>query len=123
MFTMPSRGKLIRAGCIAAVFAIPIVTLVSCFVVFPILFYGALAIFVNAGPVILLIAFALARTGMRVDFERLWHGWVQCAIIWTGCAVGFSRWGDAGASIGARNQPFLEVFFAPILLSLGYQLG
>lgn len=123
MFSLPRRLHLIAALCLAGIFAIPMVTLVSSMVVFPILFYGLLAIAVNVGLLILPFAFALNWFGLCKIDQDLWHAWLLSAIVWTGCAFGFANWGYAGATIGAKDKPFLDVFFAPILMVLGYPIG
>lgn len=123
MLTLPRRSHLIIAFCIAAVFAVPLVTFVSCLVVFPIVFYGALAVAVNVGLILLPLAVFLDWSGIyRVDAE-VWHKWLLAAIIWTGCAIGFANWGVVASTMGAKNKPFLDVFFSPILLVLGYPVG
>jgi hypothetical protein len=118
-----TRARVIFAGVAAAFFAIPMVTLVSLMVVFPILFYAVLAGIANFGPPVLLVMYGLQRLGYRVETPRLFEGWVYCTIIWAGCAFGMSHWGDVGATIGAKNMPFWEVFFAPYRLLLGYPVG
>lgn len=123
MLSLPQRSHMIMALVIAGVFAFPMTTLISCMVVFPILFYGALAIVVNAGIVAVPVLYALERAEIfRVDRE-LWHKWLLAAIVWTGCAIGFANWGAVGSMIGAKNKPFLDVFFSPILIALGYPVG
>ena len=118
-----SRPRLIFSCVVAAFFAIPIVTLVSMTVVFPILFYGVLAAVANFGGPVLLAASGLQKLGFRFDLQKHLDGWSQCSIIWSGCALGISRWGDVGASLGAKNSPFFEILFAPYLLLMGYTVG
>ncbi len=118
-----TRSRLIFAGVAAAFFAIPMVTLVSLMVVFPIIFYAVLAAIANFAPPVLLVMYGLRRLGYRVDPQPVFEGWVYCTIIWAGCAFGVSHWGDVGSTIGAKNSPFWEVFFAPYLLLLGYPVG
>lgn len=119
-----TRARLIFAGVAAAFFAIPMVTLVSLMVVFPIIFYAVLAGIANFAPIALLVMYGLQRLGYRVDPQPLFEGWIYCSIIWIGCAFGASHWGDAGgAMIGAKNMPFWEVLFAPWRLLLGYPVG
>lgn len=123
MLSLPGRFPLIAAFCVAGVFAVPIVTFVSAMVVFPILFYGALAIFVNVGLLALPIAYSLRRFGVFSMSPALWQKWILSAIVWSGCAFGIAHWGDVGATMGATNTPFLKVFFAPVLMLFGYQIG
>ena len=118
-----TRSRLIFAGVVAAFFAIPMVTLVSLMVVFPIIFYAALAGIANFGPLVLLAMYGMQRLGYRVDPQQMFEGWVYCTIIWAGCAFGMSHWGDFGSAIGARNIPFFEVLFAPWRLLFGYPVG
>ena len=118
-----TKSRLIFAGVIAAIFAIPMVTLVSMMVVFPIIFYAVIAAIANFGPLVLLPMYGLQRLGYRVDPTPAFEGWLYCSIIWVGCAFGFAHWGDVGASIGARNMPYFDVLFAPYRLLLGYVLG
>jgi hypothetical protein len=100
-----TKSRLIFAGIFAAIFAIPMVTLVSMMVVFPIIFYAVIAAIANFGPLVLLPMYALQRLGYRVDPTQAFEGWVYCSIIWVGCAFGFAHWGDVGASIGAATCP------------------
>jgi hypothetical protein len=118
-----TRSRLIFAGVVAAFFAIPLVTLVSLMVVFPIIFYAILAAIANFMPLALLAMCGLQHLGYRVDPTSLFEGWVYCSIIWIGCAFGMAHWGDVGSAIGARNMPFFEVLFAPYRLLLGYSVG
>ncbi|MCB1521518.1 MAG: hypothetical protein KDJ37_13210 [Hyphomicrobiaceae bacterium] len=119
---LPPRSQLITAFGLALVFAIPMVTLISCMVVFPILFYGALAIFVNVGLLALPLVLGLDLAGLAIVSENARNKWILATIIWTGCAVGISNWG-AASSIGGKDTPFLEVFFAPIVMLLGFKIG
>lgn len=114
-----SRAKLIIAIAFSLIFAIPAVTLVSAFVVFPIFVYGALGIFVNAAPVLLLAAAGLQRMGLRLNPTPLFEKWQLAAVLWLGCAWGLSHWGDAGSTLGARNLPYFKVLFAPWFYLLG----
>ena len=114
-----TRSRLIFAGVAAAFFAIPMVTLVSLMVVFPIIFYAVLAAIANFLPLVLLGMYGLNRLGYRFDVQKVFEGWVYCTIIWAGCAVGMSHWGDVGSTIGAKNMPYWEVFFSPWRLLLG----
>ena len=114
-----SRRQWIAAIALSLILAIPLVTLISSFVVFPLLVFAALGIFANAAPVLLLAAEGLRRMGLRVDSTRLLEKWLFCAVLWIGCAYGLSHWGDAGSTIGARNLPYLKVLFAPYLYLLG----
>ncbi|MCB1490869.1 MAG: hypothetical protein KDJ77_03565 [Rhodobiaceae bacterium] len=116
MLSLPPRHQLIIALIIAGVFALPPVTLISMLVVFPILFYGALAIYVNLGVFALPVAYALHRYGIHSTSPQAWHKWILAAIVWTGCSIGFANWGTVGSAIGARNTPLVEVFFAPVVM-------
>jgi hypothetical protein len=118
-----TRSRLILAGVIAAFFAIPMVTLVSMMVIFPIIFYAVIAAIANFGPLVLLAMYDLQRLGYRVDPQPAFEAWVTCSIIWVGCAFGFAHWGDVGSTIGARNMPYFEVLFAPYRLLLGLPVG
>lgn len=118
-----SRARLIFAVVIAAIFAIPMVTLVSMMVVFPIIFYAVIAAIANFGPLVLLPMYGLQRLGYRVDLTRAFEGWVYSSIIWAGSAFGFAHWGDVGSTIGAKNMPYFDVLFAPYRLLLGYSVG
>lgn len=118
--TLPSRGRLIAAFCIALIFAIPMVTLITIYVVFPILFYAAVAIFVNVGLLAAPFVYVLDGRGVSMVSEKVRHKWIMCSIIWTGCAVGIANWGSAGAAIGATDTPFLKVFFAPVVMLMEY---
>jgi hypothetical protein len=114
-------GVRLRVALVASVvFAFPIVTLVSSMLVFPILFYAAIAIVANFGPLAILATHGLSRLGLRVDRAAVFEAWAYCSIIWVGCAFGISRWGEVGRSLGARNQPFFEVLFAPWRMLIEY---
>ncbi len=118
--TLPSRARLISAVCAALIFAIPLVTFISCMVVFPIAIYAAIAVFVNVGFLFLPLVLGASQGRWTVAKEQLWHRWILLTIFWFGCSIGFANWGSAASSMGARNQPFLEVFFAPIVMALRY---
>lgn len=123
MLSLPQRSQIIAAVCIAVFFAIPMVTLISCMVIFPIFFYGALAIFVNAGLLALPLVYGLQQLGLHTVKTEHWHTWMLSVIVWIGCAFGFANWGLVGSTMGAKNQPFLDVFFSPILMLLGFPIG
>jgi hypothetical protein len=108
-----SRTRLITACVGAAVMAIPMFSLISAMVVFPLAFYGFIAIVANFGLLGVLLLDSLSRRGYRLNPQSLAQTWIYCGIMWLGCAFGLSRWGDAGASIGGRNMPYTEVLFAP----------
>lgn len=107
----------------ALLLAIPIVSFVSGLVVFPILFYGLVAIVANAGLPLVLVAGGLRSLGVTIGSPRLFEGWARCSVLWLGCAYGLAHWGDAGATMGARNIPYLHVLFAPYRYLLGYPVG
>ncbi len=114
-------GWRLKVALIASiVFAFPIVTLVSSFVVFPIVFYGALAIIANFAPVAILASAGLTRLGMSINRTPLIEAWLYCGTIWIGCAYGLSHWGDVGGTIGAQNQPYFEMLFAPWRILIAY---
>jgi hypothetical protein len=121
MWTWSPRNQLAFAGVLAGIFAIPAVTLVSCMVVFPIAFYAVIAAIANFTPIFLLFASCLRRWNFAfVDIPTLWQKWLFFAIIWSGCAYGFSHWGDVASTMGARNYPYLDIWFAPFLWPLGF---
>lgn len=114
-----TRWRLIAAIVLSLVLAIPHVTLIASLVVFPIFVFGALGIFANVGPILLLAVAGLRRIGLRLDSARLLEKWQFCAVLWIGCAYGLSHWGEAGQTLGAHNIPYLKVLFAPYLYLLG----
>ena len=114
-----TRGQLIAAIAFSLILAIPLVTLISAMVIFPIFVFGALGIFANAAPVLLLIMMGLRRMGLRLDSTKLLNSWQFSAIVWIGCAYGLSHWGDGGSTLGARNLPYFKVLFAPWLYLMG----
>lgn len=118
-----TRGQWLAAIGLSLILAIPMVTLVSSMVVFPMLAFAALGIFANAGPVLLLAAAGLRRTGLSLDTSSLIEKWQFCAVVWVGCAYGLSHWGDVGSTIGARNLPYLKVLFAPCFYLLGQPIS
>ena len=113
------RHKLYIAIAASVIFAIPLVTFVSALVIFPLFFYGFLALFANFGPIALAIATGIEKLGMRVGRNRLYETWAYCGIMWIGCAYGLARWGDAAQLMGARNQPYFKVLFAPYVYLFG----
>lgn len=118
-----SRGQLIGAVVIAAILAIPIVTFVSAMVIFPILFFGSLAIAANILGPLLVLERGLRSHGRSFMADRLAAKGEFAVILWVGCAFGLSRWGEVARSMGAKNLPYLEVLFAPILMLLGVRIG
>lgn len=123
MLTLPNHSRLICAFGLAVLFAIPFVTIASFLAVFPIFVFGVLAVFVNAGPLVLLVVYGLDRVGLRRLSQGLCHNWILSAIVLSGCAFGYSNVGSVGGSIGANNMPYFEVFFSPVLLLWGYPIG
>ncbi|MBL8565850.1 MAG: hypothetical protein JNM89_09045 [Hyphomicrobiaceae bacterium] len=118
-----SKTRLYVAIFASVVLAIPAVTLVSSFVVFPILFYAALAVIANFGPVAYFAAAGAQRIGLRFDIAPLREATLYCGIIWVGCAFGLSRWGDVGQAIGAKNEPYLDVLFAPWIFAVRHLIA
>lgn len=118
-----TRQQWIAAVALALVLAIPIVTFVSAMVIFPILVFGAIGLFANVAPLLLLAAAGLRRLGLPLGMGRLLELWQFCAIVWIGCAYGLSHWGDVARTMGARNIPYLKVLFAPYLLLLGQEIS
>lgn len=112
-----SKTRLYVALAASVVLAIPMVTLISSFVVFPILFYAVLAIVANFGPVAYAATLGARRIGIPLDSEPLREAILYCGIIWVGCAYGLSRWGDVGQTIGAKNEPYFEMLFAPWVIA------
>ncbi len=118
-----SRTRLITACVGAALMAVPMFSLISAMVVFPLAFYGLIAIVANFGLVLVLLLESLSRAGLRLPSRYVAETWASCSIMWLGCAFGLSRWGDAGASIGGRNTPYFEVLFAPWNILFGRLLA
>lgn len=118
-----SRTRLITACVGAALMAVPMFSLISAMVVFPLAFYGLIAIVANFGLLFVLLLEGLSRYGFRLNAQAVAETWVYCSIMWLGCAFGLSRWGDAGAAIGGRNMPYFEVLFAPWNFLLGRVLA
>lgn len=110
-----SRPRWIAALALSLILAIPITTLIASMVVFPILAFGALGIFANTAPLLLLAAAGLRRMGLALNMHRLLEAWQFSAVVWIGCAYGLSRWGEVGQTLGARNLPYFKVLFAPYL--------
>lgn len=107
----------------AALFlAIPFITFISALVVFPLALYAMFAIVANAGFVIMAAAALLQWADVRLPLApALIAKWRDCSIIWAGMAFSISRWGDVASSMGAKNTPFLDVLFAPLLYLAGLQ--
>jgi hypothetical protein len=118
-----SRTRLITACIGAAVMAIPLFSVVSAMVVFPLALYGLMAIVANFGLLVVLVLEGLSRYGIRLDARSMAETWAYYSIMWVGCAFGLSRWGDAGASMGLRNTPYFEVLFAPWHILLKHALA
>lgn len=118
-----SRARLITACIGAVLMAVPMFSLMSAMVVFPLAFYGLIAVVANFGLVVVLLFEGLSRRGFRLKTRSVAETWVYCSIMWLGCAFGLSRWGDAGASIGGRNTPYAEVLFAPWNILLAHMLA
>lgn len=109
-------------SCIAGlVFAVPLTSLIAMMVVFPILFFGAIAIVANVWPIGIAIGYALF--GFSPWVERTTQAWQMSTIMWFGSAFGISNWGSVGSTIGAKNMPFLEVLFMPWIALVRYVLG
>ena len=115
-----SRLRLSVALIASVILAFPLVTLVSSFVVCPMLFYFAIGIFANFGPIVILMVHLLSRLGLSINRDALAEAWIFCSIIWIGCAFGLSRWGDVGRTLGASNQPYFEVLFFPWHMLIKY---
>ena len=114
------KSRLIVACVASLVLAIPLVTLMSALVVFPLLFYGLLAVIANFGPIAILATRAL---GLGAAHCKVLEAWTFCAIIWVGCAYGLSHWGDAGSTLGAKNSPYFEMLLAPYFILFKYVTG
>lgn len=110
-------------GAASLLFAIPIVTFVSLMVVFPILFYGYIAIIANFAPIPLLIVAGLSPASLPSRFHSFVDQWKGCAILWVGAAYGLAHMGDAAATMGARNEPYLKVLFIPYVMLYDYLIG
>ena len=108
-----SRAKIITAIAGALFFAIPTVSLMSAMVFFPLIMFALFAIVANFAPVAILAARGLRAAGIALDETALIQHWVYFGILWLGTAFGLSRWGDAGASIGGKNTPYLDMLFMP----------
>lgn len=109
-------------SCIAGlVLAIPLVSFMAMLVVFPILFFGAIAIVANFWPIGIAIGSALF--GNSRWLERTTQAWQMCAIMWIGSAIGISNWGSVASSLGAKNMPVLEVLFMPWIALVRYLFG
>jgi hypothetical protein len=107
----------------SAILAIPPINFMSALVVFPLAIYALFAIIANFGPLAMLVAAGLDRVGLGIDRVKLFDAWAYCGIIWVGCAFGLSRWGDAAASLGGRNEPYFKVLFMPYVAVYQYLLG
>jgi hypothetical protein len=107
----------------SVILAIPTVNFMSALVVFPLAIYALFAIIANFGPLAMLVAAGLERVGLRIDWAKLFDKWAYCAIVWVGCAFGLSRWGDAAASLGGRNEPYFKVLFMPYIALYQYLVG
>lgn len=108
-----SKRRLITALVIAAILAIPSVNMLGAMLMLPLAFYVLFALIANFGPVAILAVHGLAAAGLPIGHHALAVHWLFFGIIWIGCAFGMSRWGDAGASIGGRNEPYLNILFFP----------
>lgn len=108
-----SRARLITALVIAAILAIPGVNMLGAMLMLPLPFYVLVAVIANFGPLLILATRALAAAGLPIGHRTLAAHWLFFCIIWIGCAFGMSRWGYAGASIGGRNAPYLDMLFMP----------
>jgi hypothetical protein len=118
-----SRNRLIGLVAVSIILAIPIVTLISALVVFPLIVYFAFAAVACFGPLAIAAAIALERLGIGGLRARVTEMWASCSILWVGCAFGLSRWGDAGSAIGARNEPYFKVLFLPYTTLYKYLIG
>jgi hypothetical protein len=115
-----SRLRLSVAVIGSVILAFPLVTLVSSFVVFPMLFYFAIGIFANFGPNAILMVHLLSQLDLPINRDAMVEAWIFCSIIWIGCAFGLSRWGDVGRTLGAKNQPYIDVPFLPWHMLIKY---
>ena len=115
----------LRVSIIAGlVFAIPFVTFVSALVVFPMLFYFALALVANIGlPVVATLYMARRDSFPGETPSPLFMFWRNCSIMWVGCAFGMAHWGDVASTMGASNIPYWKVLFAPYLWLLGVPIS
>lgn len=116
-----TRAQLIVSVGAALVLAIPVVTFVSAMVLFPLLFFAALAITANLGLLVAGAMKALQAAGVRRSVPlALVQKWQMCSIMWLGCAFGLSHWGSAARSLGARDLPYFNVLFSPVLFAMGH---
>lgn len=116
---MLSKKKRNIAIAVAVILAIPTVNFISAFVVFPLFVYALFALVANVAPVILAPMALTGRLDASALGQKLLETWQYFGIMWIGCAFGLSRWGDAGASMGGQNIPYLKVLFAPWLYLFG----
>lgn len=108
-----SRKQLAFSIIVALIFAIPMVTFISVFAMFPLIFYALVAVFVIFGWIPLFLTKPLERIGIRWDYLAYAVKWQMFFIIWAGCAFGLSHWGMMGSAVGAKNEPYLKVFLWP----------
>lgn len=109
-----SKKRLYTAIIGATLLAIPTLNFISALVVFPLAVYALFAIVTNFAPILIVGAKSLG-----MNSSKLLENWKYFGILWIGCAFGLSRWGDAGASMGGENVPYLKIFFAPWLMLFG----
>ncbi len=118
-----SRARLITALVLGAILAIPGVNMLGAMLMLPLPFYILLGLIANFAPVLIVAVRTLALAGLPIGHRALVHHWQFFGIIWIGCAFGMSRWGDAGASIGGKNAPFLEMLVMPWLALYSHLTG
>lgn len=105
----------------ALLLAIPGVSLLCVMVMFPIIFFAAIAIIASFWLIPIGIGYAVLGPSPWV--RRMMQAWQMCTIMWIGASAGISRWDNAGAAIGAKGGPFLSILFMPWQAVVSYLIA